>query len=106
LTIWDISESLCSKKFVFFSTEINSINVKGFVALYILSYPSWRHNRSGTNFIYSVISSEFIPIKRHIEYIFKLKKDFRCEKMLMFNILKVIYFDTSSNDTIKNILLI
>jgi hypothetical protein len=39
-------------------------------------------------------------------FYYKLKKDFRCEKMLMFYILKVIYFDTSSNDTIKNILLI
>lgn len=40
-------------------------------------------------------------------YYYKLKKDFRCEKMLMFYILKILYYDTiSSNDTIKNILLV
>lgn len=42
-------------------------------------------------------------------YYYKLKKDFRCEKMLLFYILKVIYYknmSVSSNDAIKNMLLI
>jgi DNA polymerase III delta prime subunit len=41
-------------------------------------------------------------------YYYKLKKDFRCEKMLLFYILKIVYFNhtTSSNDIIKNMLII
>jgi hypothetical protein len=41
-------------------------------------------------------------------YYYKLKKDFRCEKMLLFYILKIVYFHhtTSSNDIIKNMLII
>ena len=41
-------------------------------------------------------------------YYYKLKKDFRCEKMLLFYILKIVYFNhtTSSNDMIKNMLII
>jgi DNA polymerase III delta prime subunit len=42
-------------------------------------------------------------------YYYKLKKDFRCEKMLLFYILKVFYFNNStisSNDIIKNMLII
>ena len=41
-------------------------------------------------------------------YYYKLKKDFRCEKMLLFYILKVVYFKNStisSNDIIKNMLI-
>lgn len=40
-------------------------------------------------------------------FYFKIKDEFRCEKMLLFYILKILYFDpTSSNETIKNMLLI
>jgi hypothetical protein len=42
-------------------------------------------------------------------YYYKLKKDFRCEKMLLFYILKIVYFNhttTSSNDIIKSMLII
>jgi hypothetical protein len=42
-------------------------------------------------------------------YYYKLKKDFRCEKMLLFYILKMVYFNhttTSSNAIIKNMLII
>lgn len=41
-------------------------------------------------------------------YYYKLKKDFRCEKMLLFYILKVVYYKNStisSNDIIKNMLI-
>ena len=37
---------------------------------------------------------------------YKLKLEFRCEKMLFFYILKFIYVNLGSNDAIKNILLI
>jgi len=40
-------------------------------------------------------------------FYFKIKDEFRCEKMLLFYILKFLYFDrTSSNETLKNMLLI
>ena len=42
-------------------------------------------------------------------YYYKLKKDFRCEKMLLFYILKIVYFNhitTSSNDIIKSMIII
>ena len=42
-------------------------------------------------------------------YYYRLKKDFRCEKMLLFYILKIEYFNhitTSSNDIIKSMLII
>ena len=42
-------------------------------------------------------------------YYYKLKKDFRCEKMLLFYILKIAYFNhttTSLNNIIKNMLII
>lgn len=41
-------------------------------------------------------------------YYYKLKKDFRCEKMLIFYILKLLYYKNttiSSNDIIKNMLI-
>lgn len=55
------------------------------------------------------------PLKESLDYDLlnlyycKLKKDFRCEKMLMFYILKILYYKNttiSSKDIINNILLI
>lgn len=98
LNKFEINQDFTLSKIIDFSTHMYET---GFYTKQIIDYflskpPSHHHNK--------LIDYDLLNL-----YYCKLKKDFRCEKMLLFYIFKVIYYkplSMSSNEIIKNMLLL
>jgi hypothetical protein len=102
------NESLIlEKEFIIFETSGN-FSLSHIIDLSTQLYETGYYTKQVIDHLVSSTRKFYVDVDLLYLYYYKLKKDFRCEKMLLFYILKIIYFynpTISSNDIIKNMLI-
>jgi hypothetical protein len=94
------------QKFIEDFSKLSDITLANILVLSKMMYESGLHANNIIDNLYDINIKETIDKELLALYYFKLKPDFRCESMLIFYILKLIFYDMCSNDEIKNMLLI